>query len=118
MLESSATLWDARLSHVGYQLLQKICTKKLLDGVPFFKEIHQDVVCLGCQYGKSHCLPFSNSKNRATTALQLVHSYLMGPTRTPNYYGFHYVMVLVDDFSRFTWVFFFEHESETLSKFI
>ncbi|KAA8537014.1 hypothetical protein F0562_029492 [Nyssa sinensis] len=115
---ASVTLWHARLGHVGYQLLQKISTKKLLDGVPLFKEIHQDVVCLGCQYGKSHRLPFPNSKNRATTVLQLVHSDLMGPTRTPSYYGFHYVMVLVDSFSRFTWVFFLEHKSETFSKFI
>ncbi|XP_048228241.1 uncharacterized protein LOC125369515 [Ricinus communis] len=81
-------------------------------------EIHQDVVCPGCQYGKSHRLPFPNSKNRAIAALQLVHSDLMGPTRIPSYNGFHYVMVLVDDFSRFTWVFFLEHKSETFFNFI
>ncbi|KAA8549858.1 hypothetical protein F0562_001542 [Nyssa sinensis] len=69
---ASMTLWHARLGHVGYQFLQKISTKKLLDGVPLFKEIHQDVVCPGCQYGKSHHLPFLNSKNKATAALQLV----------------------------------------------
>ncbi|KAA8540328.1 hypothetical protein F0562_024753 [Nyssa sinensis] len=68
---ASVTLWHARLGHVGYQLLHKISTKKLLDGVPLFKEIHQDVVCPGCQYGKSHRFPFPNSKNRATAALQL-----------------------------------------------
>ncbi|KAA8532301.1 hypothetical protein F0562_032334 [Nyssa sinensis] len=71
---ASVTLWHARLGHVGYQLLQKISTKKLLDGVPLFKEIHQDVICPGCQYGKSHRFPFPNSKNRATAALQLADS--------------------------------------------
>lgn len=45
---ASATLWHARLGHVGYQLLQQISTKKLLDGVPLFKEIQHDVVCPGC----------------------------------------------------------------------
>ncbi|KAA8538375.1 hypothetical protein F0562_028079 [Nyssa sinensis] len=65
---ASVTLWHARLGHVGYQLLQKISTKKLLDRA-LFKEIHQEVVCPGCQYGKSHRLPFPNSNNRATAAL-------------------------------------------------
>lgn len=114
----SATLWHNRLGHVGYQLLQKISTKKLLDGVPLFKEIHHDVVCPGCQYGKSHRLPFPNSKNRASAVLQLVHSDLMGPTKTPSYSSFRYVMILVDDFSRFTWVYFLENKSEAFSKFV
>lgn len=114
----SATLWHNRLGHIWYQLLQKISTKKLLDGVPLFNEIHHDVICSGCQYGKSHRLPFSNSKNRASAALQLVHSNLMGPTKTSSYSGFRYVMVLVDDFSRFTWVYFLENKSEAFSIFV
>ena len=36
---ASSTLWHARLGHVGSQLLQKISTKQLLDGVPVFKDI-------------------------------------------------------------------------------
>ena len=76
------------------------------------------MVCPGCQFGKSHRLPFPKSENRATAALQLVHSDLMGLTRTSSYAGFRYVMVIVDDFSRFTWVYFLEHKSEALSKFI
>ncbi|KAK9192892.1 hypothetical protein WN944_003585 [Citrus x changshan-huyou] len=114
----SATLWHARLGHVGYQLLQMISTKKLLDGVPVFKEIHYDIVCLGCQYGKSHRLPFPNSENRASTVLQLIHSDLMGPTRTPSCTSLHYMIVMVDDFSRFSWVYFLEHKSEAFSKFV
>lgn len=58
-----------------------ISTKKLVDGVPIFKEIHHDIVCPGCQYKKSHRLPFPNLENRASTVLQLIHSDLMGPTR-------------------------------------
>ncbi|RWR74934.1 Integrase, catalytic core [Cinnamomum micranthum f. kanehirae] len=114
----SATLWHSRLGHVGYQLLQKISTKKLLNGIPLFKEIHHDVVCPGCQYRKSHRLPFPTSKNRASTVLQLVHSDLMGPTKTLSYSSFRYVMILVDDFSRFTWVYFLENKSEAFSKFV
>ncbi|KAG6390865.1 hypothetical protein SASPL_148610 [Salvia splendens] len=78
---ANATLRHARLGHVGFQLLHKISEKKLLEGVPQFKKIYPDVVCFGCQYGKSHRLPFSNSKNKASAVLQLIHSDLMGPQK-------------------------------------
>nr|DAD30116.1 TPA_asm: hypothetical protein HUJ06_031584 [Nelumbo nucifera] len=50
---ANAALWHARLGHVGYQLLQKISSQKLLDGIPIFKDFHHDMVCSGCRYGKS-----------------------------------------------------------------
>ncbi|KAG6384430.1 hypothetical protein SASPL_155755 [Salvia splendens] len=46
---ASATLWLARLGHVGFQLLQKISENKLLEGVPQFKKINPDVVCFGTE---------------------------------------------------------------------
>lgn len=106
------------LGMLAINCCRKISTKKLLDGVPTFKEFHQDVVCAGCQHSKSHCLPFPNSNNRASVALKLVHSDLMGPAKSSSYSGFHYVMVMVDDFSRFTWVFFLKHKSEGFTKFV
>ncbi|KAL0294543.1 UNVERIFIED_CONTAM: Retrovirus-related Pol polyprotein from transposon RE2 [Sesamum radiatum] len=95
----SSTLWHARLGHVGFQLLQNISTNNLLDGVPNFKNIQQGEICPGCQQGKSHLL-FSYSRNKASAALQLVHSDLLGPMRILSYTGLTYVMVIVDDFSR------------------
>lgn len=96
----SASIWHARLGHVGYQMLQQICSKKLLNGVPDIKGVNKGVVCQGCQYGKSHVLPFNNSKNRRKNPFELVHADLMGPTKTPSYNEFHYIVVIVDDFSR------------------
>ena len=115
---ASSTLWHARLGHVGFSLLQKISTKQLLHGVPVFKDIQHDEICTGCQYDNSHRLPFTSSKSRASTVLELIHFDLLGPTRTTSYSGFHYVMVFVDDFSRFSWVYFLEHKSGAFSKFI
>lgn len=48
----------------------------------------------------------------------LIHTDLMGPTRTPSYSGYKYTLVLVDDFSRYTWVYFLKEKSEALSKFV
>ncbi|KAL0359324.1 UNVERIFIED_CONTAM: Retrovirus-related Pol polyprotein from transposon TNT 1-94 [Sesamum angustifolium] len=114
----SAAAWHARLGHVGYQMLQQISSKRLLDGLPTLKNVHEDVVCQGCQYGKSHHLPFKMSSNRRTTSLELIHTDLMGPTRTPSCSHNHYVMVLVDDYSRYTWTYFLKEKNEALSKFV
>ncbi|KAK3036233.1 hypothetical protein RJ639_030775 [Escallonia herrerae] len=114
----NAAIWHARLGHVGYQLLQQISSKKLVDGMPTLKNVREDVICQGCQYGKSHRLPFKILSNQRSTLFELVHTDLMGPTRTPSYSGHRYVMVLVDDHSRFTWVKFFKEKSEALSKFM
>lgn len=54
----SAVIWHARLGHVGYQMLKMISSGRLIDGVPLMKDIGQGVVCQGCQFGKSHRLPF------------------------------------------------------------
>ena len=51
---TSPSVWHAWLGHIGYQLLQQISTKNMLNGVPMFKNFNIDVVCAGCQYGKSH----------------------------------------------------------------
>ncbi|KAF2286935.1 hypothetical protein GH714_035776 [Hevea brasiliensis] len=47
--ENAAT-WHARLGHLGYQLLQQISSKTLVDGIPALQNIHEDVICQGCQF--------------------------------------------------------------------
>lgn len=115
---TSVALWHARLGHVGYQLLQQISTNRLLKGVPFFKSECSGGVCAGCQFGKSHRLPFKTSVNHTSSMFQLVHSDLMGPTSSPSYSGLRYMMVVVDDFSRYSWVYFLENKNEALTYFM
>ncbi|XP_071742583.1 uncharacterized protein [Rutidosis leptorrhynchoides] len=114
----NGAIWHARLGHVGYQMLKKIFSHKLVDGIPQLKNVREEVICQGCQYGKSHRLPYKKSTNRKQGLLDLIHTDLMGPTRTTSYSGHCYVMVLIDDYSRFTWVKFLKEKSEALSKFI
>ncbi|XP_042028441.1 uncharacterized protein LOC121775424 [Salvia splendens] len=60
--------------------------------------------------------------NPSTKSVKLHDVYhvpdLIGPTRTPSCSSHCYVMVLVDDHSRFTWVKFLKEKSEALSKFM
>ena len=90
----------------------------MLKGVPLFKPECSGGVCAGCQFGKSHRLPFQTSVNHASSMFQLVHSDLMGLTSSPSYSGLRYMMVVVDDFSRYSWVYFLENKSEALTYFM
>ena len=51
--------------------------------------------------------------------LELIHMDLFDPTKTKslNENHFVFVFVFVDDFSRFTWVFFLEYKDQAFSHF-
>ena len=48
--------------------------------------------------------------------LELLHIDLLGPTRTESLKGKRYIMVIVDDFSRYTWIEFLREKSEACEK--
>jgi hypothetical protein len=64
----------------------------------------------GKQVGSTH-----HSKNVMTTSrpLELLHMDLFRPVAYLSIGGSKYGLVIVDDFSRFTWVFFLQDKSET-----
>ena len=49
--------------------------------------------------------------------LELIHIDLMGPTRIENLGGKRYIFLAVDDYSRFSWVYFLKHKSEPFDVF-
>ncbi|CAL9780170.1 unnamed protein product [Musa acuminata subsp. burmannicoides] len=61
--------------------------------------------------------PFDRSLSRYKFPLELLRSDLMGPTQTLSYSGSHYMLLSIDDFTRFTWVYFVKEKSKVLSKF-
>jgi hypothetical protein len=73
----------------------------------------KDRVCGACQAGKQHGAPH-HPKNVVTTkrALQLLHMDLYGSMAYLIIGGNKYDLVIIDDFSRFTWVFFLSDKGE------
>jgi transposase InsO family protein len=114
-------LWRRRLAHVGMKNLHKLLKGEHVLGltdVCFAK----DRPCATCQAGKQ---VGSNhqSKNVMSTSrpLELLHMDLFGPVAYLSIRGSKYGLVIVDDFSRFTWVFFLQDKTETqgtLKRFI
>ncbi|GJX26623.1 integrase, catalytic region, zinc finger, CCHC-type containing protein [Tanacetum coccineum] len=86
----------------------------LVDGLPKFK-YEKDHLYSACERGKrkkaSHppkLVPSDHSK------LELLHMDLCGPIRVASINGKKYILVIVDDYSRYTWVYFLHSKDETL----
>lgn len=75
-------------------------------------------VCEGCQLFKMARQSFpSGTARRASHKLELVHTDVCGPMRTPSLDNSKYFILFIDDFSRMTWVYFLKERSEVFSVF-
>ena len=81
---------------------QKSQSLKQWVGLPKFGKIEKNV-CGPCQLGKQTKSTDPNVNIVATSCpLELLHVDLMGPTRIESMGGKRYIMVVVDDFSRYS----------------
>ncbi|KAH0718191.1 hypothetical protein KY285_014222 [Solanum tuberosum] len=90
-------LWHAHLGHVSYNKLKIMMQQLKLKGLPKL-EIRGDTICVGCQYGKAHQLPYGESKYQAKETLELVHSDVFGPVKQSFISGYRYIVSFIDDF--------------------
>ncbi|GKA39776.1 retrovirus-related pol polyprotein from transposon TNT 1-94 [Tanacetum coccineum] len=114
-------LWHRQLSHPNFGTINDLTKLDMVDGLPKFK-YEKDHLCSACEGGKSKkashppkLIPSDYSK------LELLHMDLCDPMRVASVNGKKYILVIVDDFSRFTWVYFLCSKDETpeiIKKFI
>ncbi|KAK1685797.1 hypothetical protein QYE76_046645 [Lolium multiflorum] len=111
-------LWHRRLGHVNMRNLKQLLKGEHivgLTGVSFEK----DRVCSACVAGKQlkkkHPI-----KSMVTTSrpLELLHLDLFGPSHYDTLGGSKYGLVIVDDYSRYSWVFLLKSKDETHREFI
>nr|GFD32174.1 putative ribonuclease H-like domain-containing protein [Tanacetum cinerariifolium] len=73
----------------------------------------KDHLCSACEQGKIHRKHHKSKTAFASKKpLYLLHMDLCGPMRVENTNGKRYVLVVVDDYSRYTWVFFLHSKDE------
>jgi transposase InsO family protein len=106
-------LWHRRLAHVGMKNLHKLLKGDHLLGLTDVC-FEKDRPCAACQAGKQ-VGSTHHSKNVMTTSrpLELLHMDLFELVAYLSIGGSKYGIVIVDDFSRFTWVFFLQDKLET-----
>jgi transposase InsO family protein len=114
-------LWHRRLAHVGMKNLHKLLKGEHILGLT---NVHfkKDGICSACQVGKQVGVHHPH-KNIMTTdrPLELLHMDLFGPIAYLSIGWSKYCLFIVDDYSRFTWVFFLQEKSqtqETLKRFL
>nr|GFB60931.1 hypothetical protein [Tanacetum cinerariifolium] len=106
-------LWHRRLNHLNFGTINELARNDLVRGLPLLK-YDKDHLCPSCQLGKSkkasHPL---KSENTNKEILSLLHMDLCGPIRSETINRKRYVLVIVDDYTKFGWVRFLCMKDET-----
>nr|GEW42842.1 retrovirus-related Pol polyprotein from transposon TNT 1-94 [Tanacetum cinerariifolium] len=116
MARASSTkswLWHQRLSHLNFDNINALAKNDLVSGLLKFK-YHKEHLCPSCEQEKSKRAshppkPVPNSRQR----LHLLYMDLYGPIRIASINGKRYILVIMDDYSRYTWVDFLRSKDET-----
>ena len=116
-LDDDSWLWHRRLGHISFDHLSTLNNKEMVKCISYLK-FEKDRICDACQLGKQIKSSFKSIKDIMTSRpSELIHIDLFGPTKTKSLSGNRFAFVLVDDFSRFTWIFFLEHKNQAFSHF-
>ena len=98
-------LWHHRVGHAGMRNLQTLVKKNHLHGIPDVK-FNKDRLCSACEASKLAKKHHSSKiVMTITTSLEILHMDLFGPQNYASLGCSHYGLVIVDDLSRYTWVF-------------
>nr|GEW79692.1 retrovirus-related Pol polyprotein from transposon TNT 1-94 [Tanacetum cinerariifolium] len=102
--KTKSWLWHRRLSHLNFSAINHLARQGLVQGLSKLK-FEKDHLCSACAIGKStkksHKPKFEDTNQEK---LYLLHMDLCGPMRVESVNGKKYILVIVDDYSRFTWV--------------
>ena len=98
-------IWHRRCGH--FQI------GKLIQKLP---KVHLNEKCNICAKSKLKNKPFHDSKNKTTEIFQLIHMDIIGPI-SESIYGNKYILTILDDFSRYNWVYFLTGKDKTFDIF-
>ncbi|GKB78971.1 retrovirus-related pol polyprotein from transposon TNT 1-94 [Tanacetum coccineum] len=100
--KSNSWLWHRRLSNLNFGAINHLARHGLVRGLPRLK-FEKDNLCFACAMGKSkkqsHKPKFEDTNQEK---LYLLHMDLCGPMRVASVNRKKYILVIVDDYSRFT----------------
>ncbi|GJY21134.1 retrovirus-related pol polyprotein from transposon TNT 1-94 [Tanacetum coccineum] len=110
--KTKSWLWHQRLSHLNFDYITSLAKHGLVRGLPKLK-YQKDHLCSACALGKSKKHSHKPKvEDFIQEKLYLLHIDLCRPMRVQSINGRKYILVIVDDFSRFTWVKFLRSKDE------
>ncbi|GKA31511.1 retrovirus-related pol polyprotein from transposon TNT 1-94 [Tanacetum coccineum] len=110
---TQAWLWHRRLSHLNFDYINLLSKKDVVIGLPKLKYV-KDQLCSSCEVSKAKRSSFKTKVVPSSKGwLNLLHMDLCGPMRVASINGKKYILVIVDDYSRYTWTLFLRSKDET-----
>nr|GEW96274.1 retrovirus-related Pol polyprotein from transposon TNT 1-94 [Tanacetum cinerariifolium] len=102
-----------RLSHLNFDYINLLSKKDVVIGLPKLKYV-KDQLCSSCEVSKAKRSSFMTKTVPGSKGqLNLLHMDLCGPMRVVSINGKKYILVIVDDYSRYTWTLFLCSKDET-----
>jgi hypothetical protein len=98
-VDVSANVWHSRLGRLFDSIIQV-----LHNVLPSYSSI-SNKDCLVCPLAKQHRIPFPTSITHSNCSFDLVHCDIYGPFSSLSSNGSKFFLTIVDDHSRFTWVY-------------
>ncbi|KAL0549435.1 hypothetical protein IC582_013917 [Cucumis melo] len=112
--DSNTYQWRLRLGHASPKKLRHLISINNLNSVTKFIPFN----CFNCKLAKQPALSFSTSTSICDKPFDLIHSNIWGPAPTSAVHGYRYYVLFIDDFSRFTWIYFLKHHYELSRTYI
>lgn len=113
-IAASEDIWHLRLGHANFNILQQL---KLTKEISVNKN-RTNLVCQSCQMGKSSKLQFFHSQSHVSVPLEKIHCDLWGPSPIVSSQEFQCYEVLVDDCTRFSWLYPLANKSDFFQIFV
>ena len=111
--ERESILWHRRMGHIHLRKMNHLVKNDLVTCVPLQSFSMQDF-CIPCKKGKQHKKSHPPKLiNSVNSILVLLHMDLFGPVNIKSFGGRSYCLVVTDDYSRFSWVYFLGTKDET-----
>ena len=111
---TDSKLWHERLGHRSLETIKAILSKDKL----FPDNKLDEDKCEACILAKSRKQSAPRvAENRATRNLERIHMDLVGPITPMSISGYEYFLIVVDEFSRYTWTFPITKKSEVPNVF-
>ena len=109
-------VWHKRFGHRNLTAVRDLAAKDLASGIVIKKCGVCNEICESCVKGKLFRAPFPKEAERKSNApLDLIHTDVCGPMQALTPGGKRYVITLIDDYSRYTYVYFMHKKNEASS---
>ncbi|GJV87942.1 retrovirus-related pol polyprotein from transposon TNT 1-94 [Tanacetum coccineum] len=108
-------LWHRRLGHANMRLIQSLASKQLVRNLPKVK--FDQHFCDACKIGKQdHASHKAKNIVSSTRFLELLHMDLFSPSAVRSYGGNLYTLVIIEEYSKYTWTIFLKNKTKTFEK--